>query len=113
MARWLCTDCGCLYAAGAPCCPQCRATAHEEEDGVEKLTGSPAGHPPEDRVTGAPAAGAEEPPESSPASSAPAEPAPEPVPAPVPEPAPKKASPAGITGSGGVTLPKPGAAGGK
>ena len=42
--RWACRACGCLYAAGAPCCPQCRATAHDEvhdepdeEDEVPKI----------------------------------------------------------------------------
>jgi hypothetical protein len=29
--RWVCRECGCLYAPGAPCCPQCRASAHDEE----------------------------------------------------------------------------------
>jgi hypothetical protein len=31
MARWVCRRCGCLYTPGAPCCPDCRATAHDEE----------------------------------------------------------------------------------
>lgn len=29
--RWVCRECGCLYTPGAPCCPDCRATAHDEE----------------------------------------------------------------------------------
>jgi hypothetical protein len=29
--RWVCRECGCLYTPGAPCCPDCRATAHGEE----------------------------------------------------------------------------------
>jgi hypothetical protein len=29
--RWVCRECGCLYTPGAPCCPACRATAHDEE----------------------------------------------------------------------------------
>ena len=32
-----CAACGCLYAAGAPCCPECRST-EREEDGVPKIT---------------------------------------------------------------------------
>lgn len=37
MPRWACRLCGCLYAAGAPCCPDCRATEHDEEDEVPKI----------------------------------------------------------------------------
>ena len=29
--RWRCQACGCLYTAGAPCCPDCRATVHDDE----------------------------------------------------------------------------------
>ena len=32
-----CAACGCLYAAGAPCCPECRST-EREGDGVPKIT---------------------------------------------------------------------------
>jgi hypothetical protein len=32
--RWVCRECGCLYTPGAPCCPACRATAHDEEGAV-------------------------------------------------------------------------------
>lgn len=29
--RWVCLKCRCRYAPGAPCCPQCRSAAHDEE----------------------------------------------------------------------------------
>jgi hypothetical protein len=36
--RWRCRACGCLYTAGAPCCPACRSTVHDtEEDEVAKI----------------------------------------------------------------------------
>ena len=38
MARWSCLGCGCMYAPGAPCCPECRGTDYEEEAGVPKIT---------------------------------------------------------------------------
>lgn len=37
MTARACTACGCLYAAGAPCCPECRST-EREGDGVPKIT---------------------------------------------------------------------------
>ena len=35
MAVWVCAGCGCRYAVGAPCCPECRDT-RVEEDAVAK-----------------------------------------------------------------------------
>ena len=37
VVRWVCA-CGCRYAGGAPCCPECRGTDYEEEAGVPKIT---------------------------------------------------------------------------
>lgn len=27
MADWVCQGCGCRFAVGAPCCPECQATS--------------------------------------------------------------------------------------
>ena len=35
MPRWVCRGCGCLYTPGAPCCPQCRESAHGIEGAAE------------------------------------------------------------------------------
>lgn len=37
MALWVCMACGCRYSVGAPCCPQCGGTDHEE-DSVPKIS---------------------------------------------------------------------------
>lgn len=31
---WQCADCGCVYVAGAPRCPECPSTEHAEPAGV-------------------------------------------------------------------------------
>lgn len=134
MPRWACLGCGCLYAAGAPCCPQCRGTDYEEEAGVAKITAlDGVSHPEEEPASGVPGtaheyageAAAPDPSPDSPASpgrsgepetpggavepEAVAEVAPEPAAKPKPAPSLSRArdAPAEITGSGGVVLPKP------
>lgn len=32
MRLWVCAGCGCRYAAGAPRCPECPETVHEETE---------------------------------------------------------------------------------
>ena len=109
--RWMCRACGCLYAAGAPCCPACRATAHDEEaapavteeDEVPKIdrfgvatigpvtTGHASAILPAAGVPPVPAPAPE--PEPEPAPEVPPAPAVKPAPAPSPAPAAKAAAP--------------------
>ena len=37
MSLWHCTACTTAYSVGAPCCPHCGSTEHEE-DGMPKIT---------------------------------------------------------------------------
>lgn len=76
----VCAGCGCRYAAGAPCCPECRSTLLVE-DAMPKIT-----------VAGGPssALGQEAGTPAVPEDAAPPEPA---APAPAPKAAPSLAAP--------------------
>ncbi len=47
MTRWVCGACGSLWNAGAPCCPSCRSTDHDEEGATvpNATTGGPSYEP--------------------------------------------------------------------
>lgn len=69
MALWVCTQCSCRYAVGAPCCPQCRGrewVPEHEEDGVAKISKAGVSYgpdlaPQEHPGTGVPMEGIEHP----------------------------------------------------